>query len=133
MFGESVRVLQRSGKFLVVLTLVLTTGAHWAALQTIAWTKMLANNLCTQSVTEAVANTFDGEHPCPICKAIAAAKKAQQKAEFALQSQKLEYPPPSPNFLPVAPSRFQWLPLAHAFADTIPAQPLTPPPRIRHV
>jgi len=64
----------------VVAALVLITGAHWAALQTVAWTTMLANNLRTQSVSEAVSHTFDGEHPCPLCRAIAAAKKSEKKS-----------------------------------------------------
>ena len=37
------------GKFFVVVALVSTLGAHWALLQTVAWTTMLANNLRTQS------------------------------------------------------------------------------------
>ena len=51
-----------------------TLGPQWTALQTVAWTTMLANNLRTEFVTKAVSNTFDGEHPCPLCKALAAAK-----------------------------------------------------------
>ena len=51
----------RFGKILVIAALVLMTGAHWAALQTVAWTTMLANNLRTQSLTQAVSDTFDGE------------------------------------------------------------------------
>ncbi len=115
----------------MVVALVLATGLHWAALQTIAWTTMLANNLCSQSVTEAVSNTFDGEHPCPLCKAIAAAKKSEQKTDFATQIQKLEYPPVAKNFVLIAPAQFQILPLANSFATALPETPLTPPPRCR--
>ena len=35
----------RLAKILVVVMLVVSTGLHWAALQTVAWTTMLANNL----------------------------------------------------------------------------------------
>ena len=69
----------------MVAALVLTTGAHWAALQTVAWTTMLANNLCTQSVSEAVSHTFDGEHLCPLCRAI------------AVDTSLLTPPPPGPT------------------------------------
>jgi hypothetical protein len=123
-------VFARCGKFLVVLALVLATGLHWATLQTIAWTTMLANNLCSQSVTEAVSNTFDGEHPCPLCKAIAAGKKSERKSVFLTQVQKLEYPPAAKNFILVAPAQFQMLPLANRFAAALPEKPLTPPPRL---
>ena len=75
-------MLARFGKFIVVVALVTTTGLHWAMLQSVAWTTMLADNLRTQSLTEAVTHTFDGKHPCCLCKAIAAGKKSEQKKEF---------------------------------------------------
>jgi len=113
----------------VVFALVLTTGLHWAALQTVAWTTMLANNLCTQTVAEAVSETFDGAHPCPLCKAIAAAKKSQQKSGFAAQAQKLEYPTAPKNFDLVVPAQFQILPPANFSAQLFPQKPPVPPPR----
>ena len=104
-------------------------GAHWALLQTVAWTTMLADNLCTHSVKEAVTETFDGNHPCPLCKAIAAGKKSENKTEFSLQSQKLEFPPVKENLALIAPSQFQLLPLANSFADSLAQKPLLQPPR----
>jgi hypothetical protein len=80
-------VFVRGKKFLVVLALVLSTGLHWAALQTVAWTTMLADNLRQQSLTQAVSQTFDGQHPCCLCKAIAAGKQSEKKTELAFQSQ----------------------------------------------
>ena len=84
-------MLARFGKFLVVVALVTTTGLHWAVLQSVAWTTMLADNLRTQSLTEAVTHTFDGNHPCCLCKAIAAGRKSEQKKEFTAPLQKLEF------------------------------------------
>jgi hypothetical protein len=122
-------VFARFGKGCVIAALVVTTGAHWAALQTVAWTTMLADNLRTHSLTEAVTCTFDGRHPCCLCKAIAAGKKSEKKNEFTLQTQKLEFPPSPENFVFVAPSQFELLPLANAFAEGLTFQPPTPPPR----
>lgn len=119
----------RFGKFLVVVALVTTTGLHWAALQSVAWTTMLADNLRTQSLTEAVTHAFDGKHPCSLCKAIAAGKKSEKKNEFTLQTQKLEFPPSAENFALLAPTRFQLMPLVNTFAESPAFQPLTPPPR----
>jgi hypothetical protein len=123
------RVFVRLGKIFVVISLVAMLGAHWTLLQTVAWTRMLADNLCTHSVKEAVTETFDGKHPCPLCKAIAAAKKSEQRKEFTLQVTKLEFPPAPENFILVAPSHFQLLPQANIFAESLNQQPLTPPPR----
>jgi hypothetical protein len=119
----------RCGKFFVMIALIATTGMHWAALQSVAWTTMLANNLCTHSLSESVVRTFDGKYPCPICRAIAAAKKSEKKSEFTAQTQKLEFPPVKENFALIAPSHFQLLPVADFFAESLLQQPLTPPPR----
>ncbi len=113
----------------VMVVLIASTGAHWAVLQSVAWTTMLANNLCTRSLSESVARTFDGKFPCPICKAIAAAKKSEKKNEFTLQTQKLEFPPAKENPVLVAPSNFQLVPQLNFFAESLIQKPLLPPPR----
>jgi hypothetical protein len=122
-------VFVRLGKFLVILTLVATTGLHWAALQSVAWTTMLADNLCTHSVKEAVTETFDGKHPCCLCKAIAAGEKSEKKTEFSFQSQKLEFPPLAEKIILISPSQFQLLPLENSSAKSLAQKPLLQPPR----
>ena len=122
-------MLARFGKCLVVITLVLTTGAHWAALQTVAWTTMLANNLRSDSLTEAVSKTFDGEHPCPLCKAIAAAKKSEKKSATVVSSLKMEFPLVAEVVSLFPPAQFELLPLQNFPADLFSAQPPVPPPR----
>jgi hypothetical protein len=124
-----VRVLVRLGKCFVVVSLVATLGAHWALLQTVAWTAMLADNLRAHSLSESVTRTFDGKYPCPICKAIAAGKKSQKKSETTLQTQKLEFPPAKENPVFIPPSNIQLLPQAVFFAGTLTQKPLLPPPR----
>jgi len=119
----------RFGKICVILALVAATNAHWAVLQSVAWTTMLADNLCTHSVAEAVTHTFDGRHPCCLCKAIAAGKKSEKKSEFTLQTQKFEYPPSQKNFILAAPSHFRLLPQVNTFAESVALRPPTPPPR----
>jgi len=98
-------------------------------LQSVAWTTMLADNLRTQSLTEAVTHTFDGEHPCCLCKAIAAGRKSEQKKEFTAPLQKLEFPPVKENFVLIAPSSFQLLPLENSSAKSLAQKPLLQPPR----
>jgi hypothetical protein len=122
-------VIVRFGKIAVVFALIATLGAHWALLQTVAWTTMLANNLRSQPLSEAVAHTFDGKHPCPLCKAIAAGKKSEKKNEFTAPTPKLEFPPAKENPVLIAPSNFHLLPLANSFSDSLAQEPPTPPPR----
>jgi len=122
-------VFVRIGKICLVLALVAMLGAHWALLQTVAWTTMLADNLCTHSVKEAVTETFDGNHPCCLCKAIAAGKQSEKKTEFNLQTQKLEFLPAKENLALIAPSQFQLLPQDNSFAKSFSQKPLLQPPR----
>lgn len=62
-----------------VCVLVLSLGLHWALLQTVAWTSMLVRYAQNASLMEAVEKTFDGKHPCPMCKAIQQGRAEEQK------------------------------------------------------
>ncbi|MGA2028476.1 MAG: hypothetical protein ABSG87_00170 [Verrucomicrobiota bacterium] len=119
----------RIRKICLVLTLTTMLGAHWALLQTVAWTTMLADNLQSSSFHDAVTKTFDGQHPCCLCKAIAAGKQSEKKTEFNLQTQKLEFPPAKQNFVLTAPSQFQLLPQENSSAKSLSQKPLLQPPR----
>jgi hypothetical protein len=52
------------------MVLVLSLGLHWALLQTVAWTGMILRYSQHSSLKAAVVMTFDGKHPCPICRAV---------------------------------------------------------------
>ena len=82
----------RFAKMVVIVTLVATTGAHWALLQSVAWTTMLADNLSCGSVGVAVSRTFDGNHPCPLCKAIAAGKNLKRRRIQQFNCKNLNFP-----------------------------------------
>ena len=51
-------------------------GGHWALLQTVAWGGMLVKYSARSGFWVGLQETFDGEHPCPLCLAL---KKAQAK------------------------------------------------------
>jgi len=90
---------------------------------------MLASNLHRDSFSEAVSKTFDGEHPCCLCKAIAAAKKSEKKSEAASPTLKLEFPPVAEKLILFPPGRFAVLPQHNSFADLLSSKPPLPPPR----
>ena len=122
-------MLARSGKVLVIVALVLMTGLHWAAQQTVAWSTMLANHLRTQSVEESMAQTFDGLHPCSLCKAIAAAKQTEKKGEAVVAVLKFEFPIYGETVILTPPVAFAQVSPANAFADSLNFRPPLPPPR----
>ena len=119
----------RFGRGCVLVALIVSTGAHWATLQTVAWTAMLADNLRTHALGEAMTFTFDGKHPCCLCRAIAAGKQSERKAEFPPPVSKFEFPPLPETLVLVAPSSFRILPMADIFTESLPLRPPTPPPR----
>ncbi len=119
----------RPAKVLVVILLATTLGMHWALLQTLAWTTMLAGNLSSTSFHEAVTKTFDGKHPCPLCKAVEAGKNSEHKADFTFDAFKPEFPLNAEVLAPCAPTAFQLYPSRNFFAKSLFLKPLTPPPR----
>lgn len=90
---------------------------------------MLAANLGNESFSRAVCETFDGKHPCPLCRAIAASRKSQQKNELASLTLKMEFLPAARDAVLVAPSQFEWLSVGDSFASSGFPQPLFQPPR----
>jgi len=123
------RVFHRIGHALLILALIGATGTHWALLQSVAWTTMLADNLRTTSFTEAVQRTFDGKHPCNICEHVAAGRKAEKKSDFPPCAKKLEFLSERPAFVFCAPEDFRLLPAFDESSITLAHKPPVPPPR----
>jgi hypothetical protein len=98
-------------------------------LQSVAWTTMLADNLRTASFTQALERTFDGKHPCLLCKQITAGKKSEKKAEFPLQFKQLEFTHAATCFIFAAPADFWLAGASVATLQTLSYSPPVPPPR----
>jgi hypothetical protein len=122
-------VFARFGHVLMLVALLAATGAHWAALQSVAWTTMFVDNLHSNFISQALIRTFDGKHPCQLCQAVAAGKKSEKKSSFTLELKKFEYPPATKILTPVAPLAFEWMPQLHFSAKTFDQSPPVPPPR----
>ena len=113
----------------MVLALVMMIGGHWVLLQSAAWVGMAIQFSRTESVSVALEKTFDGKHPCPLCKIVKAGKASEKKQELLKFETKFEFltdagscglflPRPIRHFTPESE-------LAPALAHT----PLLPPPR----
>ncbi len=72
------KLLRQSGRWLLIGVLLVSMGGHLAVLQTVAWSRMLVDFSTTDSLTLAVEKTFDGAHPCPLCKVV---KQTREKEE----------------------------------------------------
>jgi hypothetical protein len=75
----------------IAVALACSIGLHWGFLQSMAWMGMVVNYSREGGVAEALVKTFDGKHPCALCKAIAKAQKAERKAEFPTAAKKFEF------------------------------------------
>lgn len=71
----------RLAKWLLICALVLSIGGHWALLQSVAWVGMAISYSQEAPVTEALVKTFDGKHPCKLCKFVRDGKKSESKEE----------------------------------------------------
>ena len=63
-------MFKRLSKWLVVVLFVLATGGHWALLQSVAWVTMAARYSQDSVLAEVLEKTFDGHHPCELCKLV---------------------------------------------------------------
>ena len=68
-------------RYATVLVLTFSLGLHWAFLQTVAWTGMIASYSQDSSLSEAIFKTFDGAHPCKLCIAIEQGRAAEKKSD----------------------------------------------------
>ena len=59
-------------KAIILFTVMLLSGVQWNAIQVVAWAGMIVDYFeQTNDIDQALSMTFDGEHPCSLCKAIA--------------------------------------------------------------
>jgi hypothetical protein len=63
---------------LLLLAVALSMGLHYAVVQMIAWVNMTVEYSRTVPLSEALVMTFDGKHPCELCKLV---EKELQKSD----------------------------------------------------
>jgi len=123
-------MFKRLSKVLIVLALTSSIGLHWAFLQTVAWAGMIVSYSQKLPLTKAVEKTFDGQHPCSLCKHIAKAKQSERKTEYKFESSKLEFSYAPALFMLNTPA-YHWSARAGDIsADLLTQAPPVPPPRI---
>ncbi len=127
----------KSARLLILAALMVSIGGQWMILQGVAWVGMaLSYSVESGSVSSGLSKTFNGEHPCPLCKAVQKGSQdesdpaapsggkslAQSKAE-ACSFERILLFPPAASRLAVT-----WLDLT---ARTRTNAPDGPPPRTR--
>ena len=123
-------MFKRWSKWLVVVLLVLATGGHWALLQTVAWVSMTARYAQDSMLKVALAKTFDGQHPCEICKLVQQGKSTEQKQIILRTDFKLDLFPAQIATLLYPPSGCVPPTSEPDSTRTRAESPPTPPPRV---
>ena len=123
-------VFVRAGKLAVVLMLVLATGGHWFLLQSVAWVQMTARFAQQESLGDALQKTFDGKHPCQLCKFVKRGKAAEREREQKAPDLKIDF-----QLVNTAHRLFAPSPILHFTpflleAEPRPLPPPLPPPRV---
>jgi hypothetical protein len=113
----------------MALVLASSVGLHWPLLQSFAWTTMLVGNLKITSFSVAVQRTFDGRHPCALCKAIAEGKKSERKSDPLVPLKKMEAVNGAAPIVVWPSASFPVLKAQAALLATLLRAPPTPPPR----
>ena len=126
---HSVTVFRKLGQVLMIVAVLTATGTHWLAFQSVAWTTMFAENLQTSSFQRAFLRTFDGKHPCCLCKEIAKDKQSEKKSDVQVESKKLDFSHNPFEFVFSAPAHFYEVRAANNFAISFTEPPSLPPPK----
>ena|ERR1041384_5448608 len=109
-------------------------GAHWTILQSVAWTRMMISYSQQSSFKEALEKTFDGKHPCPICKVVKAGRCSepdQERQKLPLKLELFIYRVPVQGVYPPSLEPLRQLVFG---VSSLPAEvPPTPPPISSHL
>jgi hypothetical protein len=84
-------MLRAFSRLAVAAALICAIGGHWALLQSIAWTGMVISYSHEAGWKQALKKTFDGKHPCQLCKAVAEGKKTENRGVSLKTETKLDF------------------------------------------
>ena len=123
----------RFARFLLIAALMVSIGAQWAVLQSVAWVSMAVSySMKEGSITEGLSKTFDGEHPCPLCCAVKKGTDSEKKDPKSKDSKKLKQDLFASDARPVVIATPNGVRLPHTVNEVAHAHmfaPAVPPPR----
>jgi hypothetical protein len=116
-------------RILLVVSLCLAIGMHWVVLQSVAWAHMIVTYAKSVSFEQAISNTFDGQHPCSLCKKITKNSASEKNRTVELSADKIDlFYKTAPALLYPPTDAVQLWPASLSYELSF-ARPPTPPPR----
>ena len=122
--------VQKVVRLLMIVALFAAIGGHWAMLQTAAWSAMLVKYSLDTDLASAVEQTFDGRHPCPLCKKIAEGRHNEKKQDTQVVLSKLKFCCELVTSQVLPPRNFWQMQTRDTFSPALAHQPPVPPPRL---
>lgn len=113
----------------LVASVLYGAGAHWAALQSVAWAGMIATRVGESSWADAVRSTFSGEKPCKLCKFVDKGSAAEQAPALAGSSPSLDLAIPVFSRPSVVLPASEPAAFPSTAASSPSARPVVPPPK----
>ena len=114
---------------ITVVMLVLALGLQWTALQSVAWVSMVIKYSREAPFVQALVKTFDGQHPCSLCRIVTEGQKSEQKQQTKQPVKELDLCLEIPAAFQPTPLAFARHTIVHTRADARFEPPLIPPPR----
>lgn len=127
--------MKKSIALFILAALIVASGLHLPVLQSIAWTGMIIHHSKTTTLKNAMAMTFDGKHPCGICRHISKALHSDSKN----LKQSAAKPPHADGWFPIVHPLIRALKNSHVTGpfeicfNWTQDPPLTPPPNPHQV
>ncbi len=123
-------MLWKAGRLLAIAAVCCAIGLHWVALQSVAWTNMLIAYSKRAPLCQAITQTFDGAHPCSICRLVNVGKSTEKKSDLQTPTQKLDMICVRRAVCLWRPFvLFDYLPRDFSFGQLVQSPPV-PPPRL---
>ncbi len=93
---------------MVVGLVGISLGLQWTLLQSVAWTVMLLDRGAEMGWERALETTFDGRHPCALCRVVRKGRDAekQQTGTLVISLQKTDMVASDESPAWAAPRRF---------------------------
>lgn len=120
-----------AARLLLAASLLYGSGAHWLLVQGAAWAGMLAAR-SSRGAISAVSTTFDGAHPCRVCRLVkrGAAADAAPRAGASSPAVRFAFAA-APALVPAVEAASLGSSPAPSFACAPPVPPSPPPDLLR--
>src|SRR6187551_1842568 len=119
-----------AGRIATITALCLSIGLHGIALQSLAWTTMVIDYSKRAPLCLAIAQTFDGKHPCSLCHVVNKGGNSERKQDVQSSTLKIDMICVALAHRIKLPFVSCEYPLADCFSSEPERSPPVPPPRL---